>query len=345
MAAIAAGLVSAGLNAPASAATTVSVSGRVYRVATGQGYAGVKLDLCGAGEATTGANGNWHLDVPSGSGYCVRLVGGGPNGLGQPLTRNNPDVGVQASYEQQQAGVNCYHIAACSTEAQRWDRAVDGGFDFAYPEPGAAAPVATPSAAPTPSPSATATPVPAVSESPAPSDAPAATTAPDMSYTSNDKKAVATLPAGSLQSGSTCQVATAEQFSLPGRETADPAYELKCLTAAGSVVTDTAHPVSWKITPGASLNGLARPAIARQQNGRIEALGSTYDARSGTVAAAAPGLGRVAVVASRPDRTWLNIVVLGGFGLVILIGLGVVWLRRRRALDYQDYIAAKYYNL
>jgi hypothetical protein len=155
---------------PARAAGTVVLSGRVYNGATGVGYAGVQLDFCGAGTALSGANGNWDLTVPSGAGYCVRVIAGAPAGLAGPAVRNNPEVAGHASYEYQQAGVNCYHNPGCDANLQQWDRPIDGGLDFVYtPAPPAAAPVAPAPPAATPASAPAATPAPAASSA-APTD-------------------------------------------------------------------------------------------------------------------------------------------------------------------------------
>lgn len=127
----------------------VALSGRVYNGVTGAGYSGVGLDLCAAGAVKTDDEGNWQLVVPAGTTYCVRLAEGAP--AGTPLTRNNPEVANQASYEHQVAGVTCYHKPDCDADSQTWDRATDGGLDFAYG-------LASAQAAASPTPAATATP-------------------------------------------------------------------------------------------------------------------------------------------------------------------------------------------
>lgn len=141
---------------PVQAADQVTLSGRVYNLSTGAGYAGVNLSLCSAGTAVTGANGNWQVTVDNGTYYCVRLAGGVPNAPSGPMVRNNPEVGVKTSYENQQAGVNCYHNPACPADQQPWDRPIDGGLDFVYSNEPPVAPVAA------------ATPVPVVVATPAP---------------------------------------------------------------------------------------------------------------------------------------------------------------------------------
>ncbi|HSX02982.1 MAG TPA: hypothetical protein VLI05_06780 [Candidatus Saccharimonadia bacterium] len=144
--------------ASATAADSVTLSGRVYNVGSGVGYAGVAINLCGAGSATTGANGNWQVTAAVGTAYCARIGGGLPGGLTGPVTRNNPEVGTQPSYEYQTAGTNCYHNANCDANSQQWDRPIDGGLDFAYTGQATATPAPTPTPAassPTPSPSST----------------------------------------------------------------------------------------------------------------------------------------------------------------------------------------------
>jgi hypothetical protein len=141
--------------AVATAAADVTLSGRVYNSTTGAGYSGVRLDLCGAGAATTGASGNWSIVVPVGTAYCARVVAGAPAGLSGPAVRNNPEVGGRTSYEYQRAGENCYRNPACDANLQQWDRAVDGGLDFAYGATVAAPPPAAPAATPASIPAAT----------------------------------------------------------------------------------------------------------------------------------------------------------------------------------------------
>lgn len=169
-----------GLAGSANAAQA-TLTGRVYNLSTGQGYAGVTLALCGAGSAVTDANGNWTVYVTSGAYYCARVTGGVPAGLSGPQTRNNPEIGAATTYENQIADVDAYHNPAYSAVFQRWDRSIDGGLDFAYTKVVATPkPVATPIPAPvttiTPSP----TPTPSVTPSPSPSPTPTTTPSPSL---------------------------------------------------------------------------------------------------------------------------------------------------------------------
>ncbi len=142
---------------PVLADSGVGVSGRAYNLSTGAGYGNVTIDLCNGATAVTNSSGNWYASLPQNSAYCARVISGMPGSLSAPATRNNSDVGASNTYENQVAGVDCYHQPSCPADFQRWDRSFDGGVDFAYSK---AAPVQ---------------PAPAVSVSPA---TPAPTTQP-----------------------------------------------------------------------------------------------------------------------------------------------------------------------
>jgi hypothetical protein len=122
------------------ASSTVQVSGRVYNVTTGSGYAGVAVYLCnGNGTVTSDASGAFHQDLLPGAVFCVRVTNFpfSKTGITGPRALNiNSTLGSQPSYENQVAGVNCYSNTSCTAVQRQWDRNFagpnEGGYDLAY---------------------------------------------------------------------------------------------------------------------------------------------------------------------------------------------------------------------
>jgi hypothetical protein len=168
------------LAGPAGAATASTISGRVYNLSTGQGYAGATVYLCNGGTVKTGPTGNWQVTVASGTVYCARVTAGAPVGL-IAGTRNNSQVGASQTYENQVAGANCYHNPSCLAQQQAWDRSVDGGTDFAYmPQPSVPALAAKPAAPVAPTAVVAATPKPTDEPALIPTSSPSAAPSPTV---------------------------------------------------------------------------------------------------------------------------------------------------------------------
>ncbi len=132
------------------AATTYTVSGRVYNATTNAGYPNVRLDLCHGQTAMTNGAGNWAVGMAFNNSFCVRYVSGVPVGVQGIFTpNNNPEHKSDLTYEYQVAGNNCYHNGGCDPSVRTWDRAADNGYDFYFTNPPAPAPTPPP---PTPAP-------------------------------------------------------------------------------------------------------------------------------------------------------------------------------------------------
>lgn len=303
---------------PSSAlAAGTTLSGRVYNAATGAAYGGVRLTLCGGQTVTTNVAGNWSATLPVGAAYCVRVTGGLPPGVGAPMTRNNPEVGTQTSYEDQLAGRNCYHDTSCGAVYAQWDRIYDSGLDFAY---GIAAPAATA----TPAPAAVATPTPT----------PAATTpAVPAGFIAKFTKDIhllhlswqAAAGATSYQLDRSVDQTTWQTIGpkLTGTSYDDHGvepgthyyYRLQAVNAAGASAYATADLVSPDV---------AAPVV------------SAVSSPAAKVHAAASG--------RRADQ-WINYAVIAGAVLVVLLVVGLWPLRHRRRQSYLEYLRSKYYNL
>jgi hypothetical protein len=160
--------------AVSDAATSYTVTGKVYNASSGAGISNVMLTLCqtpsGSVYFVTNSSGVWTASLPFEFRFCVRYYSGKPSNMSAPVAVNNqPEHASQASYEYQIAGYNCYHNtnhSACDTNNQSWDRTVDIGYDFK------SLPLATPTPSPTPTPVPTATPVPTPKPTPKPSPTP-----------------------------------------------------------------------------------------------------------------------------------------------------------------------------
>lgn len=102
-----------------------TIKGRVYDTATGQGFAGVKIDTCSQiSQVTTDASGYFAFPMKQQDGFCLREV---PNpyiiaGYTGPVLNQNPGYENQQSYEGQASSMN----------AGGQDRAVNDGYDFKY---------------------------------------------------------------------------------------------------------------------------------------------------------------------------------------------------------------------
>jgi hypothetical protein len=111
-----------------------TISGRVTK-STGDGIAGVAIDLCWGNSAVTNASGHWSKTVDVGSGYCARISSGLPAGYTSIWgISNNVCYANYSSYEHQIAGLN--NFVNCSSQySASWDRASDGGVDYVVDYP------------------------------------------------------------------------------------------------------------------------------------------------------------------------------------------------------------------
>lgn len=121
--------------AVAAPASSVTIGGRVYNGGDQSGFSGVEVMVCGYGVATTDAEGNWQLTIPSGVSYCARIYGNAPSELVGPKIpegRTPLDSAQISSYENQVSGSDCQTLATCTSDQRYWDRGSDTGLDFVY---------------------------------------------------------------------------------------------------------------------------------------------------------------------------------------------------------------------
>lgn len=127
----------------ARAVETTMVSGRVYNISSGKGYAGITVYFCNNnGTALTDATGAFHKEILQGSAFCVRVSSFpySTSGLTGPRAANNNATTIgsgETTYEYQVSGVNCFTNAACGNSQRQWDRNFsssvnDSGYDFVY---------------------------------------------------------------------------------------------------------------------------------------------------------------------------------------------------------------------
>jgi hypothetical protein len=125
------------------AGMTTTVSGRVYNISSGAGYANVTVYFCNTnGTALTDATGAFHKEILQGSEFCARVSSFpyATAGLSGPKAVNNNAATIgnaETTYEYQVAGSNCFGSAVCSANQQRWDRnfpsaLTDSGYDLVY---------------------------------------------------------------------------------------------------------------------------------------------------------------------------------------------------------------------
>lgn len=98
---------------------------------------GVQVQTCsGDRVATTDADGRFGFGIPVNNSFCVRVSGDLPAGARLERTNNTVEHAKAASYENQRAGVDCYHSVWCLlSDAYTWDRRVDIGYNFFYVSP------------------------------------------------------------------------------------------------------------------------------------------------------------------------------------------------------------------
>jgi hypothetical protein len=132
------------------------------------------------------------------------------------------------------------------------------------------------------------------------------------------------------------------------RHTVVGRYELNCTNQVdGTAITDFALPVSWHFSLGDHMKGYVSPEIVRYVHGGdgVVIPRAVYDAKARTITVSAPGDGQLAVLASEPDRTWVNYAAVGGLVLVLIIIALFMPMRRHNKQNYREYLRAKYYNL
>jgi len=119
----------------AKAQDTITISGKITK-STGEGIGGVVVDLCNNNIAATDDNGNWSINLPSGSSYCVRISSGLAAGYTSIHgTSNNSCHKDNPSYEWQIAGQN--NFSSCSySDSRSWDLDSDDNINFTvtYPD-------------------------------------------------------------------------------------------------------------------------------------------------------------------------------------------------------------------
>lgn len=110
----------------------IIVTGRV--TVNDQPVSGVKIATCIDGkELTTDAEGRFSIPIPLDVSFCIRPIGGIPEGAILTRTNNNIETAKEGTYEHQIAGVDAYHSVWYLFRAEfNWDRAYDTGYNFYY---------------------------------------------------------------------------------------------------------------------------------------------------------------------------------------------------------------------
>lgn len=166
-------------------------------------------------------------------------------------------------------------------------------------------------------------------------------------FRSSDGLATATVRLGDLPEGAACVVELAEQSVSGDLILVAGSYALVCHGKDGAVLADRQPPVAWELQLGDRMKGLTNPEVRNYiESGRgIVMAEAQYDKRAHTVTMTAPATAKLAVLAARPDLTWVNYVVVGGLVLMALIIIAMVPMQMAHKRNYRDYLRSKYYNL
>lgn len=99
--------------------------------------AGVVIATCsGDRTVTTDSEGRFYIPVPVSTSFCLRPIGGVPEGAVLTRTSNNVQHVNDKTFENQIAGINCYQQFWCFTSPSfSWDRSRDAGYNFFYTKP------------------------------------------------------------------------------------------------------------------------------------------------------------------------------------------------------------------
>jgi hypothetical protein len=104
--------------------------------------------------------------------------------------------------------------------------------------------------------------------------------------------------------------------------------------------------VAWRLNILNKMSGATPPQLVRASaSNQLEMMPSAYDKTQRQVSAKLSGTGRVAVLETPVDWSWVNYVIIGGLVLLALVGLVFLPLRTHKKRNYQEYLRAKYYNL
>jgi hypothetical protein len=336
----------------AAALPGIVVSGKVINMTTGKPIPGVTIVTCTSVNPITDVNGHWQILIPTNTLYCARTGSGVPAGLtGHAASSNNPEVKGVASYEHQQAGINCYHNSVCTPDLQIWDRSIDGNVDFnfrnSFVKPVTAIRVATPtqSSAPIAVPLAPLDTSPISSPSISPQSSPSPSS-PTSSFTSDDQFVVGQILTSSLPSGSVCVVTMSNgSSSIAGTTTIAGNYVLNCSSEAGAVVLPANSSIIWQVHLKSLIKNLHSPKAAVQSSNTSMTTTSFYDHKTQVLSFTTSSDATIFVVASVSNYTWVNVAAIAAVLLLILGFLLFFPMRVHRRRSYHDYLRSKYYNL
>lgn len=219
-------------------------------------------------------------------------------------------------------------------------------------------PVAAPT--PIPAPINTTTPAPAT---PAPSTAtPSSTASPvpqepafntdaprEVTFTSDDRVASVTLPAGSIGDQAICSVSDSTvAVSVPKGQTkvAGP-YRLLCKSRIGETVNAFVKPVTWHYQLKERMkSGLVPKAYVLAGGGKREIEGAVYNKTAGGLTFNVTDTGDTLVLASSAPAPYSVLAAVGLGFVVLLLGVAALFfLRLPIKRSYADYIRSKYYDL
>lgn len=166
-------------------------------------------------------------------------------------------------------------------------------------------------------------------------------------FISGDKLARVTVKTNDMpQKVAVCVVVTVDQGVPHDEVMVAGAYSLECREANGGLISGWQAMVTWKLQLKERMTGLSKPAARNfVADGKAAIVQSRYDQTAGEMTITAPATAKLAAVAPEPDMIWVNLVIAGGLGLMGLLPLSLIPLRRARKQDYREYLRSKYYNL
>ncbi len=222
-------------------------------------------------------------------------------------------------------------------------------------------PVAAPT--PIPAPIKTPTPAPATPVAP-PTTTPSPTTVPaspgptsisnpdatrEATFTSDDRVASVTLPAGSIGDQAICSVSdsTATVSVLTGQTKVAGPYQLLCKTRIGENVSAFVKPVTWHYQLKERLkSGFVPKAYVLAGGVKREITGAVYDKAAAGLTFSANDTGDTMVLASSAPEPYSVLAAVGVGFIALLVGVAALFfLRVPIKRSYADYIRSKYYDL
>jgi uncharacterized membrane protein YgcG len=168
-------------------------------------------------------------------------------------------------------------------------------------------------------------------------------------FTSDDNLASVSVPSGAISNAADCTVApnTTKVTLKNNLKVVVGPYQLVCKDAAGNTITSFLRPLTWTLNVKGKLKGVGKPsAYSIDDNGNTTSIaGSSFSSANNQVKFSTTTSNSIAALAAlKPGFPW-NLLAIILLVLGIIAGVAVLIIRRNRAINYNDYLREKYYNL